>query len=187
MASIKQIFTRIHFGSLAFVVLNFFLSEYISFNSTIVFIVKIVICITGALLFFYNYKPFKKRGVYYAVYVFSPVIVIIAGLADGIFGAMLASVLLFFIFPKDIVYNKDGLIIYEEFSGLMNVGPTYEINETKFLLFEKHIGKIKADELFDFENSSVIIKNDSAVLEYKVSNYHNIEIMKDTVSSFKIY
>jgi len=187
MASIKQFFTRIHFSSLAFVMLNFFLSEYISFNSTIVFIVKIVICITGAVLFFYNYRPFKKRVIYYAAYIFSPIIVIIAGLADGIFGAMLASVLLFFIYPKDEVYNKSGLVIYKEFAGFLNVGRTYEINETKLLLFEKHIGRIRTDEPLDFENSSVIIKKDSAVVKYKLSSDENIQIMEDTVASFKVY
>jgi len=98
---------------------------------------------------------------------------------------MLASVLLFFVYPKDVVYKKDGLIIYKEFVGFMNVGRTYEINETKFFLFEKHIGRIKTDELLDFEDSSVTIKNDSAVIKYKVSNYQDVQ--KDTVASFKIY
>jgi len=187
MASIKQIFTRIHFGLLVFVLFNFFISELISFNSTIIFIAKIIICITGSALFFYNYKPFKKRVIYYAVYVLSPVIVIIAWLADGIFGAMLASVLLFFIYPKDEVYEKNGLIIYKEFAGFMNVGRRHEINETKFFLFEKHIGRIRTDESLDFDDSSVTIKNDSVVIRYKVSNYQDVQIMKDTVASFKIY
>jgi len=187
MSYIKQILTRIHFGSLAFVALNFFLSDNISFNSTIIFIVKIIICVTGAVLFFCNYKPFKKRVIYYAVYVFSPVVIFIAWVADGIFGAMLASVILFFVYPKDVVYKKGGLIIYKEFVGFMNVRRTYEINKTKFLLFENHIGRIRTDESLDFEDSSFTIKNDSAVIRYKVSNYQDVQIMKDTVASFKIY
>jgi hypothetical protein len=187
MAPIKYILTRIHFSSLAFVVINFLLRELVSFNSNIVFIVKIIICVTGAVLFIYNFRPFKKKAIYYAAYVFSPLLVIIAWLVDGIFGAILASALLFFIYPKEEVYKKNGIIIYKEFAGFLNVGRTYEINETKLLLFEKPIGRIRTDDPLDFENSSVIIKKDSAVVKYKLSSDENIQIMNDTVASFKIY
>jgi len=157
----------VHFCLLALLVLNFFVSFYISLTATLLIILKALFYLTGIVLFFYSLKPFKKRAVYFAFYVFSPVIAYTAWLLDGIFGAVLTSFLLFFFWPDTAVYNKNDIKVYPAFTGFLGSCCAYEIREPKFLLFEQKTGEFEFDEGFDFKNSQITIENDSV----RIQNY----------------
>ena len=182
MANFKITLTRIHFLLLFIVILNAFTSSIISLNYTLFLVAKLCMCLSGIALFFYNVKPFKKLAVYFGIYVFSPVIIFISTIISGFFGVMLASILLSFLLHGNEVYNNHDVKVYTLFRGFLGGCCTYEITESKFFIFEKHIANIVITEEVDFKNADITIKNDSV----SISNYKNeAGTLQDTIIARK--
>jgi len=182
VANFKITLTRIHFLLLLIVILNTSISNIISLNYTLFLVVKRCMYLSGIALFFYNVKPFKKLAVYFGMYVFSPVIIFISTLINGFFGIMLATILLTFLMGSNQVYNKHDVKVYTLFQGFLGGCCTYEITESKFFVFEKHVANIYINEDINFENADVTINADSvSILNYK----DEAGTSQDTVVAYK--
>lgn len=189
MTNINRIIFKIHFYILSFVILNFLfrLITNLGINSNLIFILKILIYISGSLLFFLNRKPFKKILVYYFYYLLSILIGILFWLFGGIFLAILSSLFLKPIYPNDIKYQKGNLKIYSSFNGLFARCCEYEITENKLLIFEKYYGKIKLDGQLESGKSEIKIINNQVHYKHKVINFNGEnKIETDTIEKIEI-
>lgn len=190
MTKIKQTITKTHFYLLVFILLNLAFKTFveISLNYRIAFLIKIIIYLTGAILFFLNFKPFKKAALYFSIFVWTPLIAALFWIFHGIFLGLLSSIFLFPVFPNDIQYKKDNLKVYTKFQGFLGACCTYEITEQKYFLFEKHLGEIKHEDI-DFKNFDMKVENDSIKMKLEENSYdyeRNQEIKYDTIIRLKI-
>lgn len=189
MTNINRRLNNIHFSILGVVFFNFIIECITSYglNSKLIFILKIIIYLSGIGLFFLNGKPLKKITLYYFYYALTVVIGILFWFLGGIFLAILSSIVLKPIYPKEINYQKNDLKVYTNFNGFFAACCEYEIAENKLLIFEKHIGKIKVDGQIEAGKSDIKIIDNVAEYKHKVINYGNgIEIEKDTIERIKI-
>jgi hypothetical protein len=180
---------KIHFSVLAFIFLNLFIqfvSNYGLENNLILCLI-IVVYFTGTILFFINRIPFKKIAIYYFFYILSIIIGVLFWIFGGIFFALLASFFLKPIYPKEVKYKKDKLIIYSEFNGFFATCCEYEITENKLFKFQKHIGKIRLEGQLETENIDIKIINNEVEYKHPKINYLNdLKIEVDTIERIKI-
>lgn len=191
MNKIKQKITKIHFYLLVFIILNFIVQLLcgLSLNSKIIFSLKIVLYLSGFILFFLNCKPFRKASLYFSFYVISSITIVLFWLFGGIFLGLISSILLFSIYPKELKYEKENLKVYSKFSGFLGACCTYEIVENTFFIFEKKYGEIKLEEAFEINKSDLKIENDSIIYKHEIENYNvekNRYIKSDTIEKIKI-
>ncbi|WP_298137531.1 hypothetical protein [Flavobacterium sp.] len=189
MTNINRIIFKIHFYILSFVILNYVIQLTTNFgiNSNVIFILKILIYISGSILFFLNRKPFKKISIYYFYYLLSILTGILFWSFGGIFLAILSSLFLKPIYPKDIKYQKENLKVYSSFNGFFAACCEYEITENKLFIFEKYYGKIKLDRQLEFEKSDIKIINNQVQYKHKVVNFNEeTKIETDTIEKIKI-
>jgi hypothetical protein len=187
---IKQTITKTHFVLLVFILLNFAFKFFLDFslNYSLAFVVKIIIYLTGTILFFLNLKPFRKVALYFSFFAWTSLVAAFFWLFHGIFIGILSSIFLFPVFPNDIQYKKDNLKVYTKFQGFLGACCTYEITEQKFFLFEKHLGEIKHEDI-DFKNFDMKVENDSIKMKFEENSYdygRNQEIKYDTIIRLKI-
>lgn len=169
METIFNRITQLHFYTLGCVLLNWafkYITDW-SLNTTLVFALKIIICVTGLVLFFINLKPFNKVTLYFSYYFISPIILGLFWLFGGIFLGILSSIVLAPIGPKELRYKKEAIVVYDSFKGLFGACCTYEVSERKFGLFEKSYGEIQLDGSISEANSTFTIVNNSIVHTYK--------------------
>jgi hypothetical protein len=144
----KNSLTRFHFSLLAFLILHFVVAKIsgFGFSQAILFMLKMILYISGFILFILYLKPFKKLAIYFSVYFITPIVTILGSLFGGIFlVGLLMSVLLMPIFPKNIVYEKDTIVVYTKFRGFMGACCTYEIYQRKYCVFEKYHSEMQSD------------------------------------------
>lgn len=187
---IKEKITKTHFYLLVFIILNLTCKLFIeiSINYRIAFVIKIIIYLTGAILFFLNLKPFKKVALYFSFFVWTPLIAALFWMFHGVFLGLLSSIFLFPISPSEMLYKKDNLNVYAKFQGFLGACCTYEITEQKLFLFEKHLGEIQHESI-DFKNFDLIIENDSIKINLEEEDYNygrKEEIKYDTIIKLKI-
>lgn len=100
---------KFHFYLLTFLIAHFSVEKLIGygFSQPIVFGFKIMLYITGFVLFFWILKPFKKMTIYFFYYFFTPVIAFLGYVFGGVFlVGILGSILLFPIYPKEKAFEK---------------------------------------------------------------------------------
>jgi hypothetical protein len=190
IAQIKPALTKTHFYLLLFVLLNFAvrLRSDFSINYSIVFALKVIIYITGIILFFLNLRPFKKVALYFSFFIWTPVSIALLWIFHGIFLGILASIFMAPISPNDVQYEKGKIKVYEKFSGFLGTCCSYEITEQKFLLFEKSIWEINGEPI-DFDNLDLKVENDSIKMKLDKVRYdtnQNQLIKYDTVMKLRI-
>jgi len=139
--------------------------------SILEFSIKVLIYLTGFLLFFWNIKPFKIISIYFSYFVLSPIIIIITWLIDGLLGGLIASILLFPLQTDFVEYKKEQFNIYEKHQGFLDGCCTYLIKERELLLFEKNIKEIRIDGKIDFNKSSLSNENGILKLKYECEGY----------------
>ena len=184
MTNINRIIFKIHFYVLSFVILNYLVQLITNFgiNSTLIFILKLLIYVSGFTLFFLNKKPFKKLAVYYFYYFISILTGILFYVFGGIFLAILTSIFLKPVYPKEIKYQKENLKVYSSFNGFLGACCQYEIVENKLLIFEKYYGKIKIDGQLESEKSDIKLLNNEVQYKHKVINFKGeTKIETDTI------
>lgn len=187
MIKLRKVLLYIHIGALIVpLLINILLSTIfeIVIASYIVFIFKILFYISAFILFFFYVKPFKKRAIYFSLYVFSPLIIFLGWLIDGIFGAILGSIFLFFFIPNDIRFENDNLLINKKFQGFLGSCCKYEVIEKKMFLFEKKTGEFDSEEDLYLKKSEVEIQKDNLKIHLVLKDYDYKEdhyIAKDTV------
>ena len=147
-AQIRDIITKIHFYLLGFALLNFTLKNTIeiSLNYRLTYFITLLIYASGIILFFWNFKPFKKTVIYYSFYFITPLLTLIFWLFGGIFFALLSSIFLYPIYPN-------------------------ELTEKKYWFLEKKIMEINLYEAIDFEKASLKSKDGKSELKIKYKDY----------------
>ncbi len=153
----KNNFYKFHFYLLIFLIGYSIVGKLTGygFSEPIVFGFKIILYITGFILFFWSLKPFKKKAIYFSYYFFTPVIAFLGYIFGGVFlVGILGSVLLFPIFPKEKAFEKGDILVYHKFQGFLGACCSYEIYQKKFGIFEKHLKDIKVDGEIDFEKDT---------------------------------
>lgn len=169
MVNIFNRITQLHFYTLGCVLLNWgfkYITDW-SLHTTLVFAMKIIICVTGLFLFFRNLKPFTKVTLYFSYYFITLILLGLFWLFGGIFLGILSSIVLAPIAPKELQYEKDTIVVYDTFKGFLGACCTYEVVERKLGLFEKSYGEIQLDGPISEANSTITIVNDSIVHTYK--------------------
>jgi hypothetical protein len=189
MTKFNRILFKIHFYILGFVILNYLIQLVTNFgiNSKLIFILKVIVYVSGITLFFLYIKPFKKISIYFFYYLLSIVIGILFWISGGIFLAILSSVFMRPIYPKEIKYQNENLKIYSNFNGFFAACCEYEIAENKLLIFEKRYGKIKLEGQLESEKSEIKIINNEVQYKHKVINFNGeTKIETDTIEKIEI-
>jgi len=187
---IRDIITKVHFYLFGFALLNFALKNTvgISLNYRMAYFITLLIYASGIILFFWNFKPFKKIGFYYGFYFVTPILTLIFWLFGGIFFALLTSIVLYPIYPNEIKAENEKIVVYAKYQGFMGMCCQYELTEKQYWLFEKQITELNLNEVFDIENASIKSANGKSELEIKYNKYdyeteRNIET--DTIIRIK--
>jgi hypothetical protein len=158
----KSKLTRFHLYLLAFLVFHFFVAKIIGFgfNQTIIFLLKVILCLSGLVLFFYHLKPFRKLTLYFSYYFITPIVVLLGYLFGGVFlVGILMSVLLFPIMPRPIVFEKEDIVIHKKYQGFMGACCIYEVYQKKHFLFEKYRSEVYSDGA-DYESFQIMTESE---------------------------
>ena len=187
---IKDIITKIHFYLLGFTLLNFTLKNTIeiSLNYRFAYLITILIYTSGIILFFWNFKPFKKRLTYFSIYFITPILTLLFWLFGGIYFGLLASIVLYPIYPKEIKLENDKIVIYSKYNGFIGACCPYEVTEKKFWLLENKITEINLNESIDFDKASLKSKNGKIELKVRYNKYEfgpDITVETDTIIKIK--
>lgn len=145
----KKRLIQFHFSLLAFLVVHFLVAQVSGFGltQTILFLLKIILCITGFFLFIACFRPFGKRTIYFSYYFLTPIITLLGYLFGGVFlVGILMSVLLAPIIPKQVVYEKNEIVVYTKFQGVLSACCTYVMYQKKYGVFELYRGEIQSDD-----------------------------------------
>lgn len=185
MSKFKKIFLRIHLVTLIILLINFIINAIfeIGLISNLRLVLKILFYVSACILFFYYVKPFKKRALYFSIYIFSPFLIFISWLIDGIFGAILGSVFLFFFVPNDTRFENDQIQINTKFQGLLGSCCKYEVIEKKYFLFEIKIGEFQFESDLYFKKEGVKIQDNILQMHLILKDYDEVKdgyITKDT-------
>lgn len=157
---------RIHFSLLLLLLFNFGLKELIGYgiNNTLVIGLKIILYLTGIVLFFRSVRPFKKASIYYSYYLCTPTVLAMIYILNGIFLGLLSSILLAPMMPIQPDYNDGNIKVYSRFKGFLAGCCTYYATQDKLLVFEEFRGTIYTEGELNFDNAKIILKNDSAII-----------------------
>lgn len=173
MAKIKNILLRIHLTTLIILLINFIINVVfeISLITNIRLVLKILVYLSACILFFYYVKPFKKRTLYFSIYIFSPVFIFISWLIDGIFGALLASVFLFLFVPNDTRFENDQIQINKKTAGLLGACCKYEVIEKKSFLFERKVSEFQFGDNLYFRKNDIKIQDNILQIHLILKDY----------------
>jgi hypothetical protein len=158
---------RFHFLLLGLVLLNFavcLLSDW-SLNYDLVFLLKLLVYLSGIVLFAFSVKPFKKIAVYYFYYVLTTLSVGLFTLTQNFIFGLLTFVLIIPIYRNDTKYQSETINLRNVNGGFLSACCLYEVTEPQLLLFEKNIGKVHIWQEVDFKKSTLTIEGDSLKIE----------------------
>ncbi|MDI9311893.1 MAG: hypothetical protein QM535_16900 [Limnohabitans sp.] len=168
----KKALLKIHLALLILLGTNFFcrMNFSISIHQKILFGLKLIFYITGLLLFFKTIKPFQKISIYFSLYLVSPILIFIGWLFDGIFGAILGSIFLFFFAPNESLQKVENITIYRKFGGLLGSCCDYEFTKNKMLIFERKVAELNLEKV-NFDKTPMMLKNDTLYLNFVLKEY----------------
>ena len=140
---------QLHFGLLIFLVLHFIVSLIVGWQLTasLLFWLKIIAFLSGIVLFFISWKNRSKLKYYFGIYVFSPLIVGIGYLLDGLMGAILASFFFVFFHVPEIVVSNGNFQVETAYAGFLSACCHYNLTERKFLILEKHHNRFELEAM----------------------------------------
>jgi len=161
-----------HFYLLGLVLINFgtgLITGY-RLNQNLTFTLKVILYLTGLILFLTTIKPFKKIAIYYSFYTISGVLTGLFFLFGGIFLAILSSLVLIPIVPKQTEFKTEKIKFYDSFQGFMARCCSYEVVEPKLYIFEKHLGYIIIDRPINDDKDDFNFKNNTIIYKYELDN-----------------
>lgn len=171
-----------HFYLLGTVLINFGIGLMTGYrlNQNLTFILKVILYLTGLILFLTTFRPFKKIAIYYSFYAISVVLTGLFFLFGGIFLAILSSLILFPIVPKQTEYKTETIKIYDRFQGFMARCCSYEVVEPKLFIFEKYLGYINIEKPIDPDKDEFNFINNKIIYKYKLDNDGQTTTVRDT-------
>ena len=187
---IRTLITKFHFYLLGIALLNFMLKSgiEISLNYRISFLITLLIYTSGIILFFWNFKPFKKIAIYFSVYFITPILAIMFWIFGGIFFGLLASIVLYPVQPNKLKIEKENISIYEKTQGFLGSCCPYIITEKRYLILEKRLKEINLYDQINNDNSSIRTENGKTELKVTFDEYEFYEpntTKKDTIILIK--
>lgn len=159
----KNNLLRIHFISLAIVIINYLSIGFsnIHLRADVFYGIKIIMAITGIILFFIHLKPFKKINIYFSIYSILLLSLLIGIIFRGFLLVIILTIVLFPFMPGTKKMEENGIVIYTPFKGFLSPCCYYEVKERKLILFEKDCGDFKDGQID--ENSFKIIQTDHSI------------------------
>ncbi len=170
---IKKIrFNKWHFYLLGVIIINFGIGLITGYriNQNLTFILKVILYLTGLILFLTTLRPFKKIAIYYSFYAISGILTGLFFLFGGILLAILSSLVLYPIVPKKTEYKTETIKIYDRFQGFMGRCCSYEVVEPKLYLFEKYLGYISIEKPINADKDEFSFKSNTIVYKYQLDN-----------------
>lgn len=141
-----------------------------SLNQNISFILKVILYLTGIILFLTTIRPFKKLAIYYSLYALAGVLTGLFALFGGVFLAILSSLVIFPIVPKQTAYKTETIRIYDRYQGFMARCCSYEVVEPKLFMFEKHLGYINIERPIDGDKDEFTFNGNTVIYIYELDN-----------------
>lgn len=169
----RNIITKIHFSLLGTALLNFLLKNTLetSLNFWLAYIMTLLIYASGIVLFVWNLKPFNRLTIYFCIYIVTPILTLLFWLFGGIFFGLLASIVLYPIYPSEVKAESKQNVIYADFHGFLSGCCPYGVTEKRFLLLERKIAEIDLGETIDFKNVSMDSRKGKTELKIQYDRY----------------
>lgn len=180
----KKIIRWIHFILLTIAILNTLfksISSY-SFTYNLEYSIEILVIISGLVLFFYYLTPFDKISYYFTIYAIIGFITLLGVIFRGMFWGIIMIVVLYPIIPDEIKYERDNIIIYSPFGGLMSMCCSYQVKEKKCYFFEKSYDIFELNGAVDFESMKISSTDSTIELTYFIQYEEGVrktEILKN--------
>ena len=122
-----------------------------SFAQEVTLIGKVLLMLSGLILFMLYLKPFKKVNWYFSIYPISLGLALYALLIRGILGAIILSIFLAPFHPAMKEFEQDGIVVSTPYEGFMSPCCTYQVKERKWLFFEKRYKEFSTEGAIKFE------------------------------------
>ncbi|MEH0155930.1 hypothetical protein V6R21_17420 [Limibacter armeniacum] len=172
---LNKILFGTHITLIFFILFHFLFIWSFNFgvNSQLVYFTRIVIYLTGVLLFFLNVRRFRFSVVYYSLYLCYPLVVAVAWLIDGMMGLIVGAALIFYFVPTETVIEKGQYQIREDFNGVLDACCDYSVYEVGSLLetkvgeFQLEMKSIKGVDLID-KNQMIVYYGDQNLDSLKI-------------------
>jgi len=185
MPKLKKTLLRVHLATLIMLVCNVLIigAFVVSLISNLLLIFRVLFYVSAAVLFFFYIKPFKKKAIYFGFYFFYPIFAFLGWLIDGIFGAILSSLLFLFFSPTDCRFENDQIQINKPFTGFLSGCCKYEVIEKKYFLFQKKVATFQFEEDLYFKKNDIKIHDNSLQIHLLLKEFNPNEdnyIAKDS-------
>lgn len=159
--------------------LIFFYLLHYELRYEIEYSLNIILYLTGIILFFMNIKIFKFKTIYFSIF---PITILLFGLFylfGGILLAFVGGTLIKPLYPTFSEYNKNGIILYPKYSGVLGKCCLYKVNKNKGI-FEKNLGAIllNSDSKPPNSNFEMINENTLKIIYKDYENKQQIEFYK---------
>lgn len=154
---------KIHFVLLAIVVVNvlvFMLSSF-TLKYYLLFVIKIVIIVSGMVLFFKAKQFARFFKWYFSMYIITPILLLFSFLVGGIFVAFVAALLLKPLLPNYFIVKQNDIIVYSEFKGFLAPCCTYSFYKD-YVVFEKKLKEEKLEDT-DIIHAKVILQQSKTI------------------------
>lgn len=166
----ERILTVSHFSLLGFAFMNALIHEFSGIGLISFFDngVKIILSLSGIILFFLQPKSWLWKKYYYSSYLLLLLVPFLGFLFKSLFLGIITIIILMPFNLNEKEYEKDNILIYDTglSQGLMSMCCTYELTERKFIIFEKDLGVISTDDIIDFNNLELSMRGDSIELTF---------------------
>ncbi|MFT5254476.1 MAG: hypothetical protein ACI87N_003548 [Flavobacteriales bacterium] len=171
---IRNIITKIHFYLLGISLLNFVLKTNIelSLNYRLAYYIILIVYLSGFILFFLNFKPFKKLGWYYSFYIITPIFTLFFFLFGGMLFAILTSLLIYPIYPTEVKAENEKIVVYTKYQDFMGACCPYEVTEKKYWFLEKKIMDLDLFQVIDFKKTKIKSTSENSELIIRYNKYN---------------
>ncbi len=179
---LRKVLIGLHLLTLTTALLNYIVKNLIAFSllESLELSIEVLTLGSGFILFFLFLKPFKKINLYFSIYGLTGLLVSFSLLFSGLFWVVVYTIL-FPIVPADKEFEKDGIVIYSPFQGIIASCCTYEVKERYFLIFEKSLGEWRTiDGPIDFKTFEIHPSKDTVELTYH-TDYDTEEVRQKVV------
>ena len=167
---VRNLITKFHFYLLGFCLLIFLVKSTVGFslNHGLSYFLKILLYTSGIILFIWYFRPFKKVAIYFGIYAITPILTFFFWAFGGILSGILASIVLYPIYPNNIKVENEKVVIYTKHQGFLGACCSYEVFEKKYFLFEKKMTEIKLSELSEIK--SELISAENGTTQWKITH-----------------
>ncbi|MGM0579988.1 MAG: hypothetical protein ACQETL_04875 [Bacteroidota bacterium] len=130
-------------------------------------------------------KPFRRISIYFSIYAILSFFLLVGLVFRGILGAIIISIILFPIIPKDRKYENNDFIISTPFQGFLAPCCTYQLDEKIFFIFENNYGTFDTEGPINFETINIELKEQGIELTFNtdfdenLNDQHKIKISKN--------